>query len=130
MENNNETFKYSYSAKQQEEIKRIYQKYQPKVAEKEDALSRIQRLDAETTKKSTAVSLIVGIISTLIMGTGMSCVMVGGNEMFFPGIIIGLIGLVGIAAAYPIYTRITKAQREKAAPEILRLTEELMNEQK
>jgi hypothetical protein len=32
-----------------------------------------------------------------------------------------------VAVAYPVYTRILKKEREKIAPEILRLTEEIMN---
>ena len=123
MENKNETFKYSYSASEQEEIKYIRSKYAPKEA---DPMEQLRRLDAATTRKGTTVSLVVGILSTLVMGAGMSCVMTAGDEMFIPGIIIGILGIVGVAAAYPLYVRITKKERERLAPEILRLTDELM----
>ena len=43
-----------------------------------------------------------------------------------PGIVIGVAGMAGTAAAYPLYMQITKRERERIAPEILRLTEELM----
>ena len=46
--------------------------------------------------------------------------------LFVPGIIIGMAGIIGVAAAYPLYARITRKERQKIAPEILRLTEELM----
>ncbi len=46
--------------------------------------------------------------------------------MLIPGIFIGVIGIGVIVAAYPIYDHITKRQREKLAPEILKLTDELM----
>jgi hypothetical protein len=42
------------------------------------------------------------------------------------GIIIGIIGIVMVCLAYPVYNRILKKEREKIAPEVLRLTDELM----
>ena len=89
-------------------------------------MEQLRRLDQSVTKPGTVVSLIVGIISTLIMGAGMSCTMVWAETMFIPGIIIGVIGMIGIICAYPVYSGITKKQREKLAPEIIRLTDELM----
>ena len=70
---NKENFSYTYSAKQQEEIKKIREKYLPKEADK---MARLRRLDQSVTQKGTVISLIAGIIGTLIMGFGMSCCMV------------------------------------------------------
>ena len=122
-ENNNEVFAYSYSAREQEELRRIRKKYMP---EEEDKMAQLRRLDASVTKKGETVSLIVGVISTLVMGIGMCCCMVWGGMWFVPGILIGLVGIAGVAAAYPLYSRITKKERQRIAPEILRLTEELL----
>ena len=52
--------------------------------------------------------------------------MVGGSVFFVPGIIVGVVGILGIIAAYPLYNAITKRRREKLAPEIIRLSDELM----
>ena len=60
------------------------------------------------------------------MGVGMCCSMVWMGIWFIPGIVIGLIGIGDVAAAYPVYSRITKKERERLAPQILKLTEELM----
>lgn len=49
-----------------------------------------------------------------------------GKTAFPVGIVAGVIGLVLVALAYPVYNRELKKQREKAAPEILRLTDALM----
>lgn len=125
MDNKKETFSYTYSASQQEEIKKIREKYSAP-EEQEDKMEQLRRLDRSVTKPGTVVSLIVGIIGSLIMGTGMSMSMVWGNDLFIPGIIIGVVGILGIIAAYPVYNSITKKQREKLAPEIIRLTDELM----
>lgn len=121
MENNNPSFEYTYSAPRQEEIKRIREKYLPK---EEDKMEQLRRLDNRVTQKATMASLAVGIVSTLILGVGMCCCMVW--NLFVLGIIVGVIGIAGVAAAYPLYTYITAREREKIAPEIFRLTEELM----
>ena len=52
--------------------------------------------------------------------------MVWTETLLFPGIVVGLIGMAGAAAAYPIYTHMTKREREKIAPEILRISQELL----
>ncbi|MBQ7915610.1 MAG: hypothetical protein IJ315_02330 [Firmicutes bacterium] len=114
-------FEYTYSAKQQEEIKRIREKYVPR---EPDKMEQLRRLDASVTRKSTMISLVVGIIGVLTLGVGMSCCMVW--NVFAPGIIIGLVGIVGVALAYPLYVRVTRKEREKIAPQILHLTEELL----
>lgn len=125
MEEKKETFTYTYSASRQEEIKRIREKYAPPARE-EDKMERLRRLDRAATKPGTAAALILGIAGTLVMGLGMCCTMVWSETLFIPGIVIGIAGIAGICAAYPLYLRITQKRRDKLAPEILRLTEELM----
>lgn len=125
MEEKRETFTYTYSAAQQEEIKRIREKYAPPTRE-EDKMERLRKLDRDVTKPGLTVALAVGIVSTLVMGFGMCCTMVWGESLFIPGIVIGVIGIAGICAAYPLYIRVTKRQRDKLAPEIVRLTDELI----
>lgn len=125
MDERKETFNYTYSASQQAEIRSIREKYAP-ITPEEDKMERLRKLDASVTKPGTVVSLIIGIISALIFGVGMCCTMVWGDTLFIPGIFIGIIGMIGVAITYPIYNRITKKQREKLAPEIMRLSDELM----
>lgn len=121
MEHNNRSFEYTYSAPRQEEIKRIREKYIPK---EEDKLEQLRRLDNGVTQKASMASLVVGIVSALVLGVGMCCCMVW--DLFVLGIVVGIIGMAGVAAAYPLYTHIAAREREKIAPEILRLTDELM----
>ena len=129
MENNEkETFKFTYSAKEQEEIKAIRKKYT--VPEQtEDKMAQLLRLDASVTKKGTLISLIFGIIGSLVLGVGMCLAM---DVLSIPygmpiGIAVGIIGIACIIVAYPLYTRITEKEKARLAPEILRLTDELMN---
>ncbi len=126
MEEKKETFTYTYSAKEQEEIKHIRDKYAPPTKE-EASMERLRRLDASTTKGATAVSLTIGIISALLMGVGMCCAMVPGWEQYFyPGIAVGIVGIIGIISAWPIYKRMVQRKRAKLAPEIMRLSDELI----
>lgn len=118
-----ETFQYTYSAKEQEELKRIREKYLPQEADK---MEQLRRLDKSVTKKGTIVALVVGILGALILGVGMCCAMVWQGAWFIPGIIIGIIGIGLVSLAYPLYNHITRKERERIAPEILRLTDELM----
>ena len=122
-QNKNESFTYTYSSRQQEEVKRIRQKYLPPA---EDKMEQLRRLDRSVTRKGTVAALVAGMIGTLLFGFGMSCVLVWTDALFIPGITAGVIGIVLIALANPLYHCITKKERERIAPEILRLTEELM----
>ena len=123
-------FTYTYSAKEQAELKRIREKYTaPTVAE--DNMARLRRLDASVTNTAQVVALVFGIVGTLILGLGMSLIMtdfaeLGEAEAMVIGIPVGVVGGVLASLAYPIYNAIVKAKRKKLAPEIIRLTDELM----
>ncbi len=128
---NKENFTYTYSAQQNKEVEAIRKKYLPK---EEDKLVQLRKLHAVPTQKAQAASLAIGIIGALIMGFGMSFTMtdlgtilgVSGDVSMIFGIIVGLIGMVPVALAYPIHNRVLHKQRKKIAPEILRLSDELL----
>ena len=123
-----EGFHFTYAAEQQKEVEAIRKKY---LQQETDKMEQLRRLHAVPTQKAQAASLAVGIIGALIMGTGMSLCMtelgcfLGGTAMFI-GIPVGIVGMVLVALAYPLYNRVLKKQREKIAPEILRLSDELL----
>lgn len=131
MQEEKEEFRFTYSASEQEELKKIRQKYQP---QEESKMDRLRRMDAEVTRKGTMASILLGVIGALVMGTGMSFLMSDFGEMLgmsanvtlVAGCVTGIIGIIGICLAYPVYRWMVKKEREKIAPEILKLTEELM----
>ena len=135
MDNNQEKsgFTYTYSAREQAELKRIREKYTAP-AEAEVKMARLRRLDASVTNIAQAVALAFGVVGTLILGLGMSLFMTDlaevlgslGDFAMGIGIIIGVIGGVLASIAYPVYNAIVKVRRRRLAPEILRLTDELM----
>lgn len=124
-------FKFTYSAKEQDEIKRIRQKY---TVQEESGINKLRKLDTRATGRATVISLVMGSIGTLVMGTGMSLIMTDlagilGMEYIesvIVGSIIGVVGMILVALAYPVYKKVLKIEHEKIAPEILRLSEELL----
>lgn len=132
MSDNKETFNYTYSAAQQEEVEAIRKKYVADTPTDEaNKMEQLRRLDASVTNKAMILSITVGIIGALIMGLGMSLVMTDfGDTLGIPsklivGIIIGIIGMIGVIIAYPLYQRVIVKERKKIAPQILKLTDEL-----
>lgn len=119
---NNQNFEYTYSAKEQKEIESIKRKY---MTVGESKLEKLKRLDMEAERPGNMVSIMLGTLGCLIFGGGTSMAMVWTESLLIPGIMVGVVGMVVMAMAYPMYVRITKKQREKIAPEILALTKEL-----
>lgn len=125
----NHSFEYTYSARRQQEVEEIRKKYLP---QEEDKMDQLRRLHAIPTQKAQAASIAAGVIGTLILGFGMSLCMTDlgailGIFAMILGSIIGVGGGILAALAYPIYKKILKTERTKIAPEILQLSEELMN---
>ena len=118
----NENFEYTYSAVQQEEIEKIRKKYLPK---EEDKMELLRKLDKDVTKPGTICSLVIGIAGCLLFGFGMCCTMVWAETLFLLGVIVGCVGIAVMAVAYPVFKKVTEMQREKLAPQIQALTEEL-----
>lgn len=125
---NKEEFSFTYSAAQQQEVEAIRKKYLPK---EENKMEQLRKLHNSASQKAQAASIALGVIGALILGLGMSLCMtelsgfLGGTAMFI-GIPVGLVGIVLVALAYPVYNRTLKKERERIAPEILRLTDELL----
>ena len=125
---NNHSFEYTYSAQQQKEVEAIRKKYLPK---EEDKMEQLRKLHYSATQKAQAASIAIGVIGALILGTGMSLCMteLGAALEHFAmviGVLAGLIGLVMVALAYPLFNYVLKKERKRIAPEILRLSDELL----
>ena len=128
---NNESFSYTYSAAQQQEIEDIRKKYLP---QEEDKMELLRKLHSSAGQKAQAWAIALGVVGTLILGTGMSLVMTDLGKIFGTysdlamviGIATGLVGLVLVALAYPVYNSVLKKERRRIAPQILRLTDELL----
>lgn len=107
------------------EIEEIRTKYLPKT---ENKLDKIRKLDESATRKATIQSIVVSLISSLIFGFGLCCVLVWKDSQFIQGIIIGIVGLCGMLLAFPLYSHILKVQRNKISEKIISLSDELIDE--
>lgn len=96
-------------------------------------LDDLRALDAKVKKPANVFGYVFGSISAIIMGAGMSLVMtdigeiIGMGDAMIPGIAIGTVGLLMSLATYPIYKKILAARKKKYGPEILDLSEKIMN---
>ena len=112
----------------------LVQKIRTQYTEKEHTeLDELKALDAKVKKPANTFGYTYGCVSAIVMGTGMSLVMtdigsvVGLASAMVPGIAIGVVGLGMALTTYPIYKRILNSRKKKYAPEIMALSEKIMN---
>lgn len=120
-----DTFKYNYSAKQNNEVLEIRKRYLP---HEESRLEELNRLDYTVQTSGMTESLSAGIGGALVFGLGMCLAMqvIGsGILLIMLGILLGIGGIAGMFIAYPIYRKIFEQTKAKFAPRILELTEEI-----
>lgn len=127
---NKEEFQFTYSAQQRQEVEDIRKKYLP---QEESKLDQLRRLHASAGSKAKAWAITLGVVGTLLLGAGMSLFMTDlgaslGILAFIIGIILGLVGIGLVLLAYPLYNRILQKQRQRIAPLILQLTDELLQQ--
>ena len=124
-----QSFTYTYSAEQKDEAKRILEQYTsaPKAEQPLLPLDELHKIDDRIRTKALITSLSLGIVGTLILGGGMSMVMVFTDTLIVPGILVGLVGMAVAFIAYPVHNRVLKREREKNADRIQTLAAEVRN---
>lgn len=105
--------------KKAEQIRRQY------ITREANKAEQLEKLDRKVKNPGRVAGTVIGIIGTLIMGAGMSMIMVWGNMV--NGLILSIPGMIAALAAYPVYELITNSRKEKFADEIIRLSDELIN---
>lgn len=121
----------------QKEKEFMVQKIRTQYTERENTqLDALKALDKKVKKPANVFAVVFGSISAVVMGSGMSLVMtdigsiIGIESPMFPGIIIGVIGLVMALLTYPMYKKILNSRKKKYASEIIKLSDSIMNENK
>lgn len=104
----------------------IANEYAPKSTSRVVAL---RKLDTRVKLPSVIFAYSVGIVSSLIFGTGM-CLAMGqiGNRTagsFVLGIVAGILGMIGVCINYPVYKHILENRKKKYAFEIMELAREI-----
>ena len=118
----------------QKEKEFMVQKIRTQYTERENTqLDALKALDKKVKKPANVFAVIFGSISAVVMGSGMSLVMtdigsiIGMESPMFPGIIIGVVGLVMALLTYPMYKKILNSRKKKYASEIIKLSDNIMN---
>ena len=119
----NYTFSYKYSAATNKEVESIRNKYIPR---EETKLERLKRLDRKAQNAGTVEGLCLGIIGVLVFGIGI-CIMLGAIEgSFLLSYICCTAGIALMLPAYPVYRYLSKKVKTALTPEILKLSDELI----
>lgn len=104
----------------------IANQYAPKDTSRVVAL---RKLDRKAKQPSEIFAYTFGILSTLVLGTGMCLSMgvIGGSGIaaFAAGIILGVAGILGVSFNYPLYKKIRNAGMKKYAGDIMLLAKEI-----
>ena len=103
----------------------IAKEYAPKNSSKIVAL---RKLDRKAKMPATIFTYTFGIVSSLVLGTGMCFAMqVLGSGIIgmVIGIIVGIIGMIGCGVNYPIYKKMLENGKKKYAYEIVELAKEI-----
>lgn len=125
---NNNQFNFNYAAPTEEERKEIdsiRRQYAPQ-EKTESKLERLRRLDALVKNTAIISSLCLGVVGCLIFGLGLTMILEW--KLILWGVLVCVLGSAPMAAAYPVYKRVLKTQKQKYGDEILELSEELLNE--
>lgn len=126
--NQDTTFIYRYSVKENEEIRRIRSKYLPR---EESELEELKRLEDTVQNSGIMESLCFGIGGALVFGFGLCLAMqiIGSGALAIAsGVLLGIVGMVSMIVAYPIYRKVFGKTKAKFAPRILELTAKLLGE--
>ena len=113
----------------------LVQKIRTQYTEKQHSeLDALKALDSKVKKPAAVFAYVYGSLSAIIMGAGMSLVMTEIGEVIqlanpmIPGIAIGIVGMVMALTTYPLYKKLLTSRKKKFAPQILALSEKLMQQ--
>ena len=114
--------------KQQEaqQVSEIRSRYAAKSVS-EEKIDKLTRLDRQARRPAEIFAYTFGTLGALVLGVGMCLAMEIIGSLMPLGIVIGVIGIVMVAINYPIYKRILSQRKKKYAPEIVALSDELLN---
>ena len=124
----NDQFNFKYIAPTEEERKEIdsiRRQYAPQ-EHTESKIERLRRLDALVKNTAIIWSLVLGVLGTLIFGLGLTMILEW--NIWLCGIVLMLIGSVPMSISYPVYKFVLKKYKNRYGEEIIRLSEELLNE--
>ena len=102
-------------------------------AQKQDRkIIALKKLDRQAKRGAEIFAYTFGIVSSLVMGTGMSFAMgvIGDGSIttMIVSIIVGLVGIFGASINYFIYKKLLERGKNKYGSDIIRLAKEISEE--
>ncbi len=107
----------------------IANEYAPKDTTK---VKQLKKLDNKAKLPATIFAYTFGIISALVLGVGMCLAMkvIGsGLVAMIAGIVVGVVGIIGCAVNYPIYSKMRANGKAKYGSDIMKLAKEISEEE-
>lgn len=122
---NKDKFEYSYSAPTAEERRQI-ESIRKDYAQKSSPtkMERLKALDKKVKTAPRVFAAVIAVAGALILGLGMSMIMEWNIVVW--GAVVGCIGLLIAACAYPAYKAAQKRYKAKYGEEIVKLSDELL----
>lgn len=97
---------------------------------KDSKVVALKKLDRKAKLPAEIFAYTNGIIMALLFGTGMCLSMKVIGDSMILGIIIGIIGMIGVGINYPMYKKILNTSKEKYSYDIIKLANEISEENK
>lgn len=121
-------FKYTYSApsaEEKKEILKIQRQYLSKEEDEEDEkFIQLKKLDNAVKVPAKVVASIMGAVGFCCFGFGMAMSLEW--QMLLWGALLGIVGLILMAFAYPVFNKILSSRKKKYSRQILELSQSLL----
>ncbi len=111
----------SYKARLSYEVEQIRSKYLP---QDQNKLEQLKKLDKQSTVPGKKAILIMSIISLLFIAS--SIFIFTSAKWILAGAICGVLGVSTILLMKPVYSLVTEKERTRLAPQIMRLSDEIL----
>lgn len=129
MKNKND-FEYKYVAPtnaERKEIENIRDSYIADNTKQSSKLDYLRKLDSKVRNIPTIISLVIGVVSILIFGLGLTMILEW--NLMILGIVISVVGIIPMIANYFVFNMTTKKLKNKYSEEILKISGELLGDE-
>lgn len=90
----------------------------------------LKKLDNKVRRPALILAYTLGVVCSLLLGVGMCLSMnvigAGTAVTMGVGIGVGLVGIAGVSANYPIYKKFLRARKEKYANDVIELAKSII----
>lgn len=97
------------------------------VEQRKTKVHELMELHKKVKSPAEIFAYVFGTLGALVLGTGMCLAMKVIGDMMIAGVIIGAVGIAMVSANYFLYQKILKRRKAKYAPQILALSDEILN---